>query len=412
MASVPIVIVEPMPGAATVAVGAWMRGGSAQEPAGLEGITHLIEHLLLRRTTDRSPESIAELIDALGGGVDAFTTRETCAIAAHVPAGRFDAAFELILDAMFHPAFRDRDLAVERGVIAAEFEMVQDSPGEVAAEQALLACWDGHPFARPVLGRREVVRRLGARELRRFHAQRFVRDELLVVAVGPVDERAIERRLAALPGGGWRPQPLSPPGWRSGVAVEEREGLEQVYANLVLPGLAADDPETVTLAALEQLLGEGNSSRLFREMRDRLGLVYDVGASAYSTSLAGVLEVTFSCPQRQAEACWGAVLRVLNDVSTGAISEHEVALAREALLAGVVLGAEGTDARLDAHAGEFLARGRRFDAAQLCREIEAVTVERVRRLAREVVRIDMLAGAVCGPHGSLRLPADVTVRVA
>jgi predicted Zn-dependent peptidase len=412
MASGPVVIVEPLPGTATVAVGAWMRGGSAQEPAGFEGITHLIEHLLLRRTAGRSPESIAELIDALGGGVDAFTTRETCAIAAHVPAGRFDATVELILDAMFHPAFRDRDLAVERGVIAAEFEMVQDSPGEIAAEQALLACWDGHPLARAVLGRREVVQRLGVRELRRFHAARFVADNLVLVAVGPIDEHALDRRLTGLPGGRWRPQPLPALSWRPGVAVEERDGLEQVYANLVLPGLPADHPETVTLAVLEQLLGEGNSSRLFREMRDRLGLVYDVGASAYSTSLAGVLEVTFSCPLRQAQASWGAVLRVLEAVGTGAVSEHEVALAREALLAGVVLGSEGADARLDAHAGEYLARGRRFDAALLCREIEAVTVERVRRLACEVVRLDMLAGAVCGPPGSRRLPADVAVRVA
>jgi predicted Zn-dependent peptidase len=412
MASGPVVIVEPLPGAASVAVGAWMRGGSANEPADLAGITHLLEHMLLRRTANRSPRSIAELIDSVGGGVDAFTTRETCAISAHVPAARFDETTDLILDAMFRPTFHREDLEVERNVIAAEFEMVQDSPGEIAAENALMACWDGHALARPVLGRRAVVRRLSTADLRRFHGQRFVAERLLLVAVGPVDESALERRVAALPHGAWQPRPLAAPGWRPGISVEERDGLEQVYVNLVLPALPAGHPESVTLAVLEQLLGEGNSSRLFRDLRDRLGLVYDVGAAAYSTSLAGVLEVTFSCPARQAQACWNAVLRVLEDVGTGAISEREVALAREALLAGVVLATEGTDALLDAHAGEFLARGRRFDAAELRREIEAVSLDRVKELAREVVRMDALAGAVCGPRGAGRIPADVSVRVA
>lgn len=412
MARGPDLIVEPIPGAATVAIGAWVRGGSAQEPRELEGITHLIEHLLLRRTAHRSPESVSELIDSLGGAVDAFTTRESCAITAHVPAERRDEALDLMIESIFEPLFLPSDLEVERGVIAAEFEMVQDSPAEVAAESALMACWDGHRMARPVLGRREVVRRLKTRDLERFHAQRFTADGLVLVAVGPVEQRDLERRLETLPAGAWQPRPLAVPAWRPGLLVEEREGLEQLYVNLVLPALPADHPEIITLGVLHQLLGEGNSSRLFRDLRDRLGLVYDIGTSAYCTSLAGVLEVTFSCPVRQAGACWEAVLRVLRDVGTGVITEHEVALAKDALLAGVVLGSEGTDARMDAHAGEFLARGRRFDAKQLRGEIEAVTADSVRRLARAVVQLDALAGAVCGPHGAALTPAGVSRRVA
>lgn len=412
MGSGPVVIVEPMPEAATVAVGAWMRGGSAHEPIELAGITHLIEHMLLRRTVRRSPEGIAELIDSLGGAVDAFTTRETCAMTAHVPALRDAEAIDLMLEAMFEPRFRSADLDVERSVIAAEFDMVQDSPGETAAESALLACWNGHPLARPVLGTRDAVKRLGTRDLKRFHAERFVRERLLVVAVGPVDQAAIERRVAGLPGGSHGVDSLPPPDWRPGVVVEEREGLEQVYVNLVLPAVPADHPEVASLGVLQQLLGEGNSSRLFRDLRDRLGLVYDVGVSAYCASLAGVLEVTFSCPLRQVEACWSAVLRVLGEVGKGRIGEREVEVAREALLAGLVIGSEGTDARMDAHAGEYLARGKRFDVVALRRELEAVTRERVCALAREVVDLGAIAGAVCGPHDARLLPAEVIRRVA
>ena len=106
MGAGPTLLVEAMPHAETVAVGGWVRGGSAHEAGEVAGITHLLEHLLLRRCGERTPEEISELIDSLGGAVDAFTTREACAVTAHVPAERFDEALELVLDALFRPGLR------------------------------------------------------------------------------------------------------------------------------------------------------------------------------------------------------------------------------------------------------------------------------------------------------------------
>ena len=168
----------------------------------------------------------------------------------------------------------------------------------------------------------------------------------------------------------------------------------------------------MALSVLHQLLGAGNSSRLFRELRDHLGLVYEVDSSIFSTAAAGVLEVTFSCPVRVAERCWSAILQVLEEVAGGGIGDREVELARQAMSAGLVLGAEGTDALMAAHAGELLGRQRRFDAALLQRELDAVSPERVRRLAADVLRLDTLAGAVCGPHGGALLPASLARSVA
>jgi len=408
----PTLLVEVIPHAETVAVGAWVRSGSAHETGEVAGITHLLEHLLLRRCGDRTPDEISELIDSLGGDVDAFTTREACAVTAHVPAERFDEALDLVLDAVFRPGLKADELELERRVVAAEFDLIQDSPIEVAAEQALAACWGDHPLARPVLGRREVVERLGAADLVRFHRERFTANNLLLVAVGPVDEGRIRERLAHLPGQAARPVGLTSPTWRSGVLVAERDGIEQLYANLVLPALPSGHPEVLTLGVLHQLLGGGAASRLFRELRDRLGLVYDVASSVYTTGVTGVLEVTFSAPARQAEACWEAILRVLEQVVAGEIADDEVMLARRALAAGIVLSSEGTDALMEAHAGEFLARGRRFDAASVRRELDLVSPERVRALAAQVVRLDAIAGAVCGPRAGLGLPGALARRVA
>jgi predicted Zn-dependent peptidase len=412
MDAAPVLLVEPIANAETVAVGAWVRCGSAHEPTDSAGITHLLEHLLLRRCGDRTPEDVSELIDSLGGEVDAFTTREACAVTAHVPAERFGEALDFVLEAVFRPRLEADDVTLEQRVIAAEFDLIQDSPAEVAAEKALAACWGDHPLARPVLGRREVVERLRAADLARFHQQRFTAENLLLVAVGPVDEHRIRARLDELPRTGSPPAGMAVPAWHNGVLVEEREGLEQLYANLVLPALPAGHREVITLGVLHQLLGGGAASRLFRELRDRLGLVYDVASSVYATAVSGVLEITFSAPARQVEACWDAVLRVLADIGAGKIGEEEVELAKRALAAAVVLGSEGTDALMEAHATEFLARARRFDAAALGRELALVSLERVRALAAAVVRLDAIAGAVCGPRVGLRLPSALPRRVA
>jgi predicted Zn-dependent peptidase len=407
----PVLLVEPLPGA-TTAVGAWIRCGSAHEDATTAGITHLIEHLLLRRCGARTPEAIAELIDSLGGAVDAFTTREACAVTAHVPAERFEEAFNLILDAVFTPRLASEDVELERRVVAAEFDLVQDSPAETAAENALRACWGDHPLARPVLGRREIVQGLAAADLARHHACHFTADNLVMVVAGPVDEERIAARLAALPAGGAPPRALSPLVWQPGVVVEERDGLEQIYANLVFPGLSATDPDILVLGVLHQLLGGGASSRLFRELRERLGLVYEIATSIYASSGGGVLELTFSAPVRNVEACWDGICAVLGEVGAGGVSESEVELAQRALIAGVTLGSDGADALMEANAGEFLARGRRFDPRRVRRELEAVTLAQVRALAARVVRLDRVAGAVCGPQAGVRLPGTLAQRVA
>lgn len=404
MPSVPEPLVDIIPGSPTAAVGAWIRSGSAHEDGASAGITHLLEHLLLRRCGERSPEAIAELIDSLGGWVDAFTTREVCAVTAHVPADRLSEAVDLVLDAVFRPRLRKAELDLERRVVEAEFDLVQDSPAEVAAEDALAACWGDHALARPVLGSRQVVSRLRLGGLAQFHRERFHAANLLVVAVGPPGcDRGIGTLLAELPVGG-SPPTLTCPTWHAGVRLSERAGLEQIYANLVLPGLRADDEEIYTLGVLHQLLGAGASSRLFRELRDRLGLVYEVSSSIFAAEQTGVLELTFSSPLGRAEECWRALRRVLEDVGAGRISPGEVELAKQALQAGVVLGADGAAALMEAHAGEMLARRRRFDSQRVCRELADISPDRVRELARRIVRVERIAGAVCGPRGGVSLP--------
>lgn len=411
MGGEPAIIVEPC-STPTAAVGLWVRSGSAHESKELAGITHLLEHLLLRRCNGRTPEAIAELIDSLGGDVNAYTTREACAVVAHVPADRRYEALELVLDAVFHPTFTDEDVALEQRVVAAEFDLYRDSPAETAAEKALAACWGDHPLARPILGDPEVVAGLTRETLFSFHCARFGRDRVLAVAVGPWEEGEVRARLSEKPAALDGEPPVPPVAWQPRLAVEERQSLEQVYVHVVFPGLPEDAPELPVLEVLNQLLGGGTASRLFRTLRDQLGLVYEVGSSLFAAKVAGALEVSFSAPAGRGQRAWEVLLSVLEEVAAGRLSDREVELAKQALTASIVLGASSPDSLMEAHAGEFLSRGRRFSQVEVEAEIRRVSPQDVRDMAARVLDLSLLAGAVCGPPGHAVVPAPLDRRVA
>ncbi len=411
MGGEPVVIVEPM-ASPTAAVGVWVRSGSAHEPPHLAGATHLLEHLLLRRCGQRTPEAIAELVDSLGGDVNAYTTREACAVVAHVPENRRSEALDLVLDAVFHPTFTDEDVRLEQRVVAAEFDLYRDSPAETAAEKALEACWGDHPLARPILGDPAVVGSLSREVLRAFHAAHFGRDRAVVVAVGPWDEAELSARLGEKPAAANGEVTLSAPCWRAHLEVVERSSLEQVYVHGVFPGLPEDSPELPVLEVLNQLLGGGTASRLFRTLRDRLGLVYEVGSSVLAARGAGALEVGFSAPAERGQQAWEALLAVLEEVAAGRFEAREVELAKQALAASIALGAAAPDSLMEAHAGEYLSRGRRFSQREVEAEIRRVSPGEVRELAARVLNLDLLAGAVVGPPGRAGVPALLARRVA
>lgn len=404
-------IVERRPGP-TAAIGVWIETGSCHESKERAGATHLLEHLLLRRCGQRSPESIAELIDSLGGDVNAYTTREACAVVAHVPASRRAEALNLVLDAVFHPSFNQEDVELEKRVVAAEFDLYHDSPAETVAEKALAACWGDHPLARPILGQPEVVASLTCEQLLAFHRARFGQQRALVAAVGPWDEEELRQQLAAQPLAVDGLGCLPPVSWHGRLSVEERPSLEQVYVHLVFPGLPADSPELPVLEVLSQVLGGGTASRLFRLLRDQLGLVYEVGSSLLVAKTAGLLEVGFSAPAARAGQAWDALFSVLTDLASGRISEREVALAQQALTAGIVLGAAAPDSLMEAHAGEYLSRRRRFSPEEVEAEIRRVETDQVRGLAARVLNFELLAGAVCGPPGQVVVPSELLRRVA
>jgi len=184
------ILTETLPYVRSVALGYYLRSGSAVESIEHGGASHFLEHLVFKGTANRSTTEIAQVIDILGGDVDAFTGKEYTSFYAHVLDEQVDTALELLTDIVTSPRFTDEDLEMERSVILEEIKMVEDTPDDLVHEIFVTAFWPDHPLGRPILGTEETVNRLQRMQIEAHYAETFHPTNLIFCASGGARPRA------------------------------------------------------------------------------------------------------------------------------------------------------------------------------------------------------------------------------
>lgn len=397
----PALLLHPTPGRRTLTAGVWLLHGAAHDPEELAGATHLVEHLTLRRCGDRDRFALAQLVDRLGGGVDAWTSTELMGVTVETTRDAVDDALALLADAVLAPSFAPADVELERRVAGVEMDLVEDDPEEMADEAILRAAWGDHPLARPVIGRRETLEALSPAVLRRHHAGMVRPGGVVAAVVGDVDPAVVAAGLGRLPlAAPPHPKELPPLFWRGARTTVVRRAADQVYARVAFPTPGAADPRVPALAVLNRVVGVGASSRLFQRLREDAGLTYDISSGLVLRHAGGLLEVGWTCAPGAFAAAWQLLATELADLASGVVDD-EVAVAREALVRGLEMDVEDPSARAALEVGELLDRGRRFDPERAAAELARVTAGEVCELARGILRPAVMAAAVCGPKGVL-----------
>jgi predicted Zn-dependent peptidase len=398
--SFPSIVTQPMPGRETVAAGVWITRGAAHDEPEVAGATHLVEHLTLRACGGHDRRSLALAVDRLGGEVDAWTSSELMGISVNTTVDAVGDALDLLVDAVLSPTFAPEDVELERRVTLAELELIADDPAERVGEALLQAAWGDHPLARPVIGSVQTLETLTPEVLRRHHDSLVAPGGMVAAVVGDVDYKEVAARLASLPLDCTpRAAPLPPLGWR-GVHLDlSREGTDQVHARLAFEALAVADPRVPILVVLNRTLGDGAASRLFQRLREDEGLTYDIWSSPVMRRQGGLLEVGWACAPPAFADAWRLVNEELARLALD-LTEVEVEAAKEGLLRGLKMDMESPSGWCSLDVGEYLERGRRFEPESACRELAAITVDDVRKLAAEILRPEHRASAVCGPEGA------------
>lgn len=275
------VLSEHMPGVRSVSFGAWVRAASLHEPPDRMGVSHLLEHMVFKGTERRSAKDIALSLEALGGSLDAYTSREHTVYQARVLDEHLPQAADVIADIVFRPTLRASDVTLERKVVLEEIGMVEDTPDDLVFELHNEALWGPHPYGYSILGTRETVKRLGVPELRDLHQRAYHPAQIVIAASGNVTN---DRLLEVLGETGWldvprgsdrlltAPNPVVMPSSDRSIA---RDGT-QTHVVVGTDAVPYGDARRYALVLVSMLLGGGMSSRLFQRVREELGLAYNV----------------------------------------------------------------------------------------------------------------------------------------
>ena len=399
------VVTESMPHVSSVAAGFWVGTGSRDESARLAGASHFLEHLLFKGTPTRTAAEIAESVDAVGGDMNAFTTKEYTAFYVRLLSESLDLGLDILSDVMWDPAFRPDEVEAERQVIMEEILMHSDEPSDLVHDRLLEGLFPDHPLGRDVLGDEESIAAMRVDEIRSFHQHHYRPGNIVVAAAGQVvhDEvvDGVARRFSG-DRGGEAPRRAAPGGPALPVVLTNRP-TEQAHVVLGVPTFGRHDEDRFSLAVLDHVLGGGLSSRLFQEIRERRGLAYSVYSYRTSFDDAGVLAFYAGTAPGRAHEVLDRMVGELRKVTSEGVTEREVAVAKGHIRGETALSLEDSAARMSRVARSELLHGEVIDVNDVLARIEAVTADDVDRVAARVLGVEPVL-AVVGPFGAEDFP--------
>jgi predicted Zn-dependent peptidase len=394
-----VVITEPMDYFHSVSVGIWLRNGSRREPAEINGISHFIEHMVFKGTKRRSAEDIAREVDRVGGMLDAFTAKEMVCFNTRVLAEHLPKAFDVLADMVLEPRFAAVDIDREKSVVLEEIRMTQDNPEDLVHELFTQNFWNPHPLGKPILGTPETVSALTRETLDDWFARSYAPNNLVITAAGRITHQQMvdmvtERfsKLSAFPDGASEPAPEGSPH----ITLRTKHELEQVHICLGVPALPLTDDRRFAASILSNVLGGGMSSRLFQNIRERLGLAYAIFSEMNSYRDAGMLSVYAGTSLETTEQLIGCVLEEFQRLKTQPLDDEELRRAKDHLKGATLLALEGTGSRMNSLARYHIYFDRHFTAQELIAMLESVTAEQVQQIAAEIFQPGRIAASVVG----------------
>lgn len=396
-------ITETIPGVRSVALGVWVRQGSAHEGEDALGASHLLEHMVFKGTGRRTARDLVLALERLGGSLDAFTSREHTAYQARVLGEHLPVALDVLADLVTDPLLREEDLALEREVVLEELSTVEDTPDDLVFELHGEALWGDHPYGRSILGTEASVREMNAQTLRTIHDARYRRGELIVAGAGDLRHEDLLDDLARRFGDrDPLPRPVVPDvSFVGGGPSLDREVVRDtaqthiVFGSRTPPRSARD---RYPLSLLSAIMGGGMSSRLFQRVREELGLCYSIFTFQSFYSRAGVSGVYVGTRPEGAERATDEIRSELAKLVRDGLTADELRETKDQVKGQVMLSLESTSSRLYRLAGFALYDQPRLTLDELLDRIESVTMDEVMASAEAYFHPDRQTVLRLGPE--------------
>ncbi len=403
------VVTDTIESVESASLGIWVGVGARHEHEDVNGVAHMLEHMAFKGTQRRSARSIAEEIEAVGGSLNAYTSRENTAYFARVLKSDVPLAVDILADILQHSTFDNEELSRERAVVIQEIGQSFDTPDDLVFDHFQEIAYPDQPIGRSILGSAERIGGMSRDTIAGYMNRNYTAPGMILAAAGRVDHEALVAQAEGLfssLGNGNGP-PAAPAIYKGGERIEHRE-LEQIHLVLGFDGVAYGDPDYYAVSLLSYLLGGGMSSRLFQEIREKRGLVYSIYGFTSSYVDGGSFGVYAGTGEQEAAELIPVLCDEINKV-TVSVTEEELERTKAQIKAGILMSLESTSARCERLAQHMFVYGRPLTTEEIVAKIDAVDVAAVVRAAKRVTSTPPTFAAL-GPSAGLRRLAPVAAR--
>ena len=364
----------------TVSLGIWVDVGTRHEPSAINGAAHFLEHMAFKGTERRSARAIAEEIEAVGGHLNAYTSRESTAYYAKVLKEDVPLALDILADILQYSTFDPAELERERSVILQEIGQANDTPDDIIFDHFQECAYPNQAMGRPVLGRPEIIRELDRDAVIAYLRDHYGAQRMVLAAAGNLEhERLVDLAdglLSTLPA---ERSIITEPACYAGGEHREDRDLEQLHLVVGFPGVVIGDPDYYAASVLSTAFGGGMSSRLFQEIREKRGLVYAIHSFVHGYRDGGLFGIYAGTGEAEVAELVPALCDEAMKLRDG-LTATELNRAKAQMKAGLLMSLESTSARCEQLAQHLLIYGTPFDPGEIVRRLDAVDESAIRRV--------------------------------
>ena len=381
------IITEFLPHVKSFSLGFWFNVGARDENNSNNGISHFIEHMLFKGTKRRSAKKIAEEIEAYGGYLNAFTSKEHTCYYTKGLSENLARNFTVLADMIQNPLFRENHVKREAGVIVDELHDVNDNPEELIFDKFEEVIFKGNRLSMPVIGTEGNIRRFSSRELQAYHQKRYNTNKLLIVASGSVKHDDLVKLAKKNIGAGKIRTTLKRERFikhKAGDLLLDKD-FHQVHSIIGRSTAGFSSKKRNSLKVLSTLLGEGSSSRLFLAVREKLGITYQISSFLNSYFDVSSFGVYYSTNDRQAAKVQEIILKEFRKLREIKVSEKELNKVKAYIKGNTLLNLESTTNRMMRIANSMLYFNRIIQINDYLYKIEKVTAEELQKIANDLL---------------------------
>ena len=400
------IVTEEIPGVRSAAYGIWVNVGSRDESPKVAGASHFLEHLLFKGTKTRSALDISSSIEAVGGEMNAFTSKEYTCFYARVIDTDLPMAIDVISDLITSSVGREEDVEAERKVVLEEISMRDDDPSDLVHELFGETFYGDTPLGRPILGTVDSIKSLSRNTIFNYYKKRYLPQDVVVAVAGNIKhQKVVDQVIKAMSRDNFldnpktdfklRPNTLVRRAQKQNVGLLNRK-TEQAHLFLGMPGVARDDERRFAMGVMSAALGGGMSSRLFQEIREKRGLAYSVYSYAQQFAGSGFIGFYAGCNPSKATEVVSIIRDVLHDVANNGLTHEELQRAQGAVRGALVLSQEDTGSRMSRIGKSELVYGQIMSFDEILKAVADVSSADIRGLANEILHSTPTL-AVVGP---------------